>query len=39
MVLMQSAGATARAFYSYVQSPPARLTFRKYGFLLPGEAS
>jgi molybdate transport system substrate-binding protein len=39
MVLMRSASAIARAFYSYVQSPPARLIFRKYGFLLPGEAA
>jgi molybdate transport system substrate-binding protein len=39
MVLMRTAGVTARAFYSYVQSPPARLIFRKYGFLLPGEAA
>jgi molybdate transport system substrate-binding protein len=39
MVLMRTAGVTARAFYSYVQSPSARLIFRKYGFLLPGEAA
>lgn len=38
MVLMKSAGDTARAFYRYVQSPDARAVLRKYGFLLPGEA-
>lgn len=39
MVLMKGAGEAARAFYSFVQTPPARVIFRKYGFLLPGEAS
>lgn len=37
MVLMKNAGETARAFYAYVQAPPARQIFRKYGFILPGE--
>ncbi|MFN3655960.1 MAG: molybdate ABC transporter substrate-binding protein [Pseudolabrys sp.] len=39
MVLMKSAGETARAFYRFVQSPPARVIFRKFGFVLPGEAA
>lgn len=39
MVLMKGAGETAQAFYRYVQTPPARVIFRKYGFILPGEAS
>jgi len=38
MVLMKSAGETARAFYGYVQTPAARVIFRQYGFVLPGEA-
>ena len=39
MVLMKSAGGTARAFYAYIQTPSARTIFRKYGFNLPGETS
>jgi molybdate transport system substrate-binding protein len=39
MVLMKNAGETARAFYRFVKSPVARVIFRKYGFVLPGEAS
>jgi molybdate transport system substrate-binding protein len=39
MVLMKNAGETARTFYQFVQSPAARVIFRKYGFVLPGEAS
>ena len=39
MVLIKNAGETAKAFYAYTQSPPARVIFRKYGFLLPGESS
>lgn len=37
MVLLRTAGAEARAFYAYVQQPPARTIFRRYGFLLPDE--
>jgi molybdate transport system substrate-binding protein len=37
MVLMQTAGATAEAFYAYVRTPAARAVLRKHGFLLPGE--
>jgi molybdate transport system substrate-binding protein len=37
MVLMKNAGETAQAFYRYMQTPPARTVFRKYGFVLPGE--
>jgi molybdate transport system substrate-binding protein len=39
MVLTKSAGATAEAFFEFARSPEARLIFRKYGFVLPGEAS
>jgi len=39
MVLMKAAGETAKAFYAYVQTPPSRVIFRKYGFVLPGEVT
>ncbi len=35
MVLLKGAGDTARQFYVFAQSPPARLIFEKYGFTLP----
>ncbi len=35
MVLVKGAGATARAFYAYLQQPAARKIFEKYGFVLP----
>ena len=37
-VLTRHAGASARAFYAYLQQPAARAIFRRYGFALPGEA-
>lgn len=37
MVLLKSAGAVARAFYDYLQQPPAREMFVRYGFVLPQE--
>ncbi len=37
MVLTKRAGATARAFYEYLQQPAARAVFKRYGFALPGE--
>lgn len=37
MVLLKSAGDTAKAFYAFLQAPAARAVFRKYGFALPGE--
>lgn len=37
MALTAKAGADAQAFYTYVQTHPARAIFRKYGFFLPGE--
>jgi molybdate transport system substrate-binding protein len=37
MVLMKNASETAKAFYEYMQSPPARAVLRKFGFVLPGE--
>jgi molybdate transport system substrate-binding protein len=39
MVLLTSAGETARAFYTFVQTLPAREIFVHYGFVLPGETS
>ena len=38
MVLLKNAGASAQAFYRYLQEPRARAVMRRYGFLLPGEA-
>lgn len=39
MVLLKNAGSVAERFYAYVQEPPARAIFRKYGFVLPGETN
>jgi molybdate transport system substrate-binding protein len=39
MVLLRNAGATATAFYEFMQRPTARTVFKRYGFLLPGETS
>jgi len=39
MVLMKTATETARTFYRFVESPAARVIFRKFGFVLPGEAA
>lgn len=39
MALVKGAGPEAAAFYQYVQQPAARAIFRRYGFLLHGEAS
>lgn len=39
MVLLKNAGETARLFYTYMQGPSARTIMRRYGFVLPGEAS
>jgi len=36
MVLLEGAGETARLFYDFVKSPPARETFKSFGFVLPG---
>lgn len=35
MVLLAGAGETARAFYAYLQQPPARRILRRFGFELP----
>ncbi len=35
MVLTTKAGATAKAFYTYLQQPKARDVFKRYGFSLP----
>ena len=35
MVLLRGAGDTARLFYAFAQSAPARALFEKYGFTLP----
>jgi len=37
MALTRRAGATARAFYAYLQQPPAQSVLRRYGFSVPGE--
>lgn len=34
-VLLKGAGATARAFYAFAQSLPARAVFERYGFSVP----
>lgn len=39
MVLLHGAGETARAFYVFLRSEPARAIMRRYGFMLPGETS
>lgn len=39
MVLLNSAGPVAERFYTFMQTPAARAIFRKYGFVLLGEAS
>ncbi len=39
MVLLEGAGATARAFYMYLQGPAARTTLARYGFELPATAA
>jgi molybdate transport system substrate-binding protein len=36
MVLTKRAGATARAFYGYLQEGAARAVLARYGFALPG---
>jgi molybdate transport system substrate-binding protein len=36
MVLTRRAGATARAFFDYLQQPAARAVLERYGFALPG---
>lgn len=38
MVVMKDAGPVAERFHAYVQTPPARAIFRKYGYVLPGES-
>ncbi|MDR7125707.1 molybdate ABC transporter substrate-binding protein [Pseudotabrizicola sp. 4114] len=37
MVLLNSAGPEAEAFYAYLQTPPARAIMARYGFTLPQE--
>ena len=37
MVLTRKAGPVARDFYQYLQQPPARAIFKRFGFVLPGE--
>ncbi len=37
MALMKPAGRDAEAFYRWLQTPPARAVFIRYGFTLPGE--
>jgi molybdate transport system substrate-binding protein len=35
MVLLKGAGATARAFYDHVGTPPSQAVLARYGFVLP----
>lgn len=37
MVLTKRAGSAAQGVFTYLQSPPARAVFKKYGFTLPDE--
>jgi len=37
MVLLKSAGETAKAFYAFIQTDAAKAVLRRYGFRLPGE--
>jgi molybdate transport system substrate-binding protein len=37
MVLLNSAGETAKAFYAFIQTAAAKSVLRRYGFRLPGE--
>lgn len=37
-VLIKGAGDTARAFYAFIQTPPARTILKRYGFIVPGKA-
>ncbi|MBA2690133.1 MAG: molybdate ABC transporter substrate-binding protein [Burkholderiales bacterium] len=37
VVLLKSAGDTAKAFYGFVQQPAAQAIFKRHGFILPGE--
>lgn len=38
MVLLRDVGPTAERFYDFLQEASAREVFRRFGFLLPGEA-
>lgn len=38
MVLLKNAGPVAQSFYRYLQEPPARGIFRRFGFALPHES-
>lgn len=35
-VVLKGAGDTARAFYRFLTTPPARAVLRRYGFVVPG---
>jgi molybdate transport system substrate-binding protein len=39
MALLKNAGPIAGRFHAYIQEPASRAIFRKYGFVLPGEAN
>lgn len=39
MALMRGAGPVAERLYRFLREPEARAIFRRYGFVLPGEAS
>lgn len=37
MALLNNSGPVTKAFYDFMQTPPAREILRRYGFVLPGE--
>jgi molybdate transport system substrate-binding protein len=39
MVLTKKARETVRQFYTWLQQPASRAIFKRYGFVLPGEAT
>jgi molybdate transport system substrate-binding protein len=38
MALIKGAGETAREFFGFIQTPPAREIFARYGFTIPEPA-
>lgn len=38
-VVLKGASQTARAFYEFLHTPPARTIFKRYGFVLPDEVN
>lgn len=38
-VVVRGADDTARAFYAFIQTPPARIILKRFGFVVPAKAS